>query len=226
VPEHLALEQPAGHGPAIQGREHARVRPAVVVQATRDQLLAGARLAGDQHVRVGRRDVQDQAPQRDHGGRAADELRVDRLAAGQPGTQRHDLEPQAAPLERAADDVVQAVGAERLLEEVVGAQAHGLDGHRDVAVPRHQDHRQLRIDPAGMRQQLEAAHSRQLDVRQQDAGEAGNEVRQDVLRGLERAHGASGQLHRLRAAEAHGGVVLDVEDRRPLRRWFHGAGPV
>src|SRR5438876_2269562 len=56
VAEELALEQPRRDGGAVDLDERPPSAPAQVVKGAGDQLLAGARLAADEHGRVGRRD--------------------------------------------------------------------------------------------------------------------------------------------------------------------------
>jgi hypothetical protein len=105
-------------------------------------------------------------------------------------------------------------------------QTHGLDGHGDVSVPGDEDHRQIHVDLPSAFQQCEAVHSRQLDVGQQHAWKARHDVRERLFCGFERPHLMAGQLHGLRAAESYGGIVLDVEDGRSVRREFHDAAPI
>src|SRR5678815_4391417 len=61
VAEQLALEQVLWNRPAVDRDEWLAVAGRAVVDLARDQLLAGAGLAGDQHRDVGRRDLLDLA---------------------------------------------------------------------------------------------------------------------------------------------------------------------
>ena len=61
VAEQHALEHRLGDRGAVDGDERLRGAPAVEVDRVRDELLAGAALAGDEHRRVGVRDVLDAA---------------------------------------------------------------------------------------------------------------------------------------------------------------------
>ena len=74
VPEQLALDQRAGDRAAIDDDERLRVPRRQLVQGARDHVLAGAGLALDEHGRVGRRDLLDQAEDLAHRGRAPDHL--------------------------------------------------------------------------------------------------------------------------------------------------------
>ena len=101
VAEDFALEGALRQSAGVDGdQRHARARRSGVQQLG-DNLLAGAVLAGDEHVGVGGADLRDQLEHRLHGGRAGDELRhafgaeqaIFKLQAGArgagPGAARH-----------------------------------------------------------------------------------------------------------------------------------------
>ena len=54
VPEELAFEQARGHGSAVERHEGVLAPGAMVVDGARNEFLAGAGLAVDQHGRLGR----------------------------------------------------------------------------------------------------------------------------------------------------------------------------
>ena len=60
MPEQLALQEVRGHRRAVLGEERLVAPRAVLVQRLRDELLAAARLALDEHGDVARRDALDQ----------------------------------------------------------------------------------------------------------------------------------------------------------------------
>ena len=66
VPEQLVLENLLGQRGAVEREERALGAIALVVQRARDELLAGAALAEDQHARGGRRDGLDHLIDRAH----------------------------------------------------------------------------------------------------------------------------------------------------------------
>ncbi len=171
VAEYLAVEQVLRQAAAVQRDEGMLVAPAIVVEATRHQLLAGAGLAEDQHVGRGVADVGDQLAQRLDRRRAADDPLRQVLAAGQLATQRADLAGQPALLQGAAGDLDQAFRREGLLHEVVGAGVHRLYRHGDVAVTGDQHHRQARVEGLETLQQGQAVDAGQADVADDDAGE-------------------------------------------------------
>ena len=109
------------------------------VNRPRRQLLAGARRAGDQDARIGRRGPLDRLPKLvDHDGLAGDPARLNRA-----GAQVAHLALQPRGFERPLGHQHQPVGLERLLDEVVGAGLDGRDCRLDVAVTRDHHHRQI-----------------------------------------------------------------------------------
>ena len=139
VAEQLALHQVLGHRGAVDGDEAAGAPLALEVDGARRQLLAGARLAGDQHRHV-------VARQHLEGG---EDLQHDRVAAHHVGegvavrqlaAQVLDLVDQPPALERLLRREQQLLGLERLGDVVDGALAHRLDGVLDAAVAGDHDH--------------------------------------------------------------------------------------
>ena len=97
--------------------------------------------SGDEDAAVGRRDLLNRLADLRHGRRNADQFG---LVAGLEFQFLH-FAPQARRFERAADDVDQAVGLERLLDEIVGALLDRGDGRFDRAVAGDHHHRQVRL---------------------------------------------------------------------------------
>jgi hypothetical protein len=141
VAEQLALDQLRRDGGAVDLDERPLGPMRQPVDRTRDQLLAGPVLAGDQHARVGRCDLLDAVEQRADGEAAADDL----VAALDLAAQPRVLLDEAALLQRVADREQQAIGVERLLQEVVGAAARRLDRRLDGAVAADHDDVRVRI---------------------------------------------------------------------------------
>ena len=76
MPEQLALEEILGNGAAVDGHERPVLARAAAVDLVRDQLLAGAGLAGDEHADVGARHLVDLAEDVAHGVAGADDVAV------------------------------------------------------------------------------------------------------------------------------------------------------
>ena len=151
VPEELALEHRLGQRAAVERDEVARLPPAPVVQQPRHHLLARAGLAEHQHVDVGVGDLADRLAQPPDARGVADQRQVGRRL-GRRRAQPPVLEHQPPLLGGVGDGGGEALAVERLGDEVVGAVLQRRHRQLDVAVPGHEQHRQLaveRLDRAG-----------------------------------------------------------------------------
>ena len=167
VTEQLALEQRLGHRRAVDRDERARLAPAALVQRARDELLAGAALAGDQHGRVGLGDAVDQVADLPHRRARADDLARQRAAVDLLA-QPLDLGAQRAVLHRALERERELLDLERLGDEVVGAGADRRDRGLDAA--ERGDHDDRHVGPVGgdALAQLEAVHAAHVEVGDDD----------------------------------------------------------
>ena len=127
------------------------------------QLLAGPRLAGDQD-RAGRRGDPLDAGEDLHHLPAPSQQVVVGVAPAEPVAQVGDLVDQPAILEGLVDQQLQPLGVDRLLDEVVGAQLHRLDGRLDRGVGRHHDRRHRQVAVANLADQVEPADAGQSQV--------------------------------------------------------------
>ena len=131
------------------------------------KFLAGARLAGDQHVAVGRRDLRGGLQQLLHHRVLGDDLDLalellDLLAQlGVLLLQRHLL--QGRP-----DGLPDIVEVERLGDVIVGALLHRLDRRGDGGVGRDHDDLGIGIQLPALLQDLDAVDLLHLEVRQHD----------------------------------------------------------
>jgi len=144
VPEELVLKETLRLSRGIEGHEAAFSSLRVPVNRLRDEILARARLAGDQHGDLAWGHPADRL---DH---LPDRLRVadDALEA----VRGLDLPPQARVLvpehhrlSRALDKVAEHHQVQWLDDEVVGASAKGILCRWDVPVGGHHDHGRLRL---------------------------------------------------------------------------------
>ena len=137
------------------------------VDRARHQLLAAAVLAVDQHAAVGRRGGGDLLAQRPDRRALADDLGalIETRAQGRVLA----LEPRV--LEGAADRDQDLLEGERLLDEVVGAQARGLDRRLDRAVAGDHHDDGLRTRPLELGERLEAVHAVHPDVEEGQIGQ-------------------------------------------------------
>jgi hypothetical protein len=156
---------------ALTATNSLRSRAAGAVDQPGHQFLARAGRSRDQHAAVGRGDLGDQLAQG---------LGRRRLAHQAVGAEA--LHPQAAVLaleigrfQGALDHQQQAIGLERLFQELVGPALDGADGGLDVAVARDHDHRQVGVQGLDHVEQLQPVHAAALhpDVQDQQGGLAG-----------------------------------------------------
>ena len=156
--EQFGFEQVLRNRRGVQRDERSVRARAVPVQRPRDELLAGARFAGDQHGRGRMRQAADRAEHVLHRGRLAEHLGrlgdalVLRRAAAQ------------AFLDRAANQLDRLVDVERLREIFERAALERRDGTVEIGERRHDDDGQARQPLVHRLQQLEARAARHPDV--------------------------------------------------------------
>src|SRR6516162_602614 len=90
------------------------------------------------------------------------------------GPQRGDhlfvLQPRAISREAQLDRVQQVLIAERLRQKFDRSSLYCLDGHRDVAVSRDEDDRNVNVRRRELSLKIETASSRQPDIEHQARG--------------------------------------------------------
>ena len=157
VAEEFGFEQVLRDRRGVDGDEGTGGARTVAVQRARDEFLAGARLAGDQHGRVRLREAADRAKQLLHRRRLAEDFRGqgDRLGAA----------PLARTfIERAPDQFERLIDVEGLGQVFEGTALEGGDRAVEVGIRGHDDHRQRReafLDPL---QQVESGAAGHADV--------------------------------------------------------------
>ncbi len=211
VTEELRLEQLRGDRRRVQ-RDERRVRARrVVVQGPRDELLAGARFAGNQHSHARARQPADRLEHVLHRGRLADDPRR-RLRLGLLCRAARSL-PR-----RARYELHRFVDVERLRQ--VLERAALVRGHRavQVGVRRDHDHRDIGIGPREPLHELEAAHIGHSNVGHEHVGPIALERGEELPAGIERARNHVRLLQRLLEHPAHRLVVVDDPNAQPGRR--------
>ncbi len=152
--EQLRLDQLLRDGGAVDVDEGLLGAQRVAVQRARDDLLAAAVLAGDEHARRRWRRAADLLLEFVHHLAVADEDLFEREVL----TQIADLLPQPAVVEGVIDGEQNALEGERLLQKIVGTEARGLHRGFDAAVAGdHDDGRR-----AGVAQPFE--HGQSVDA--------------------------------------------------------------
>ncbi|MNR10937.1 hypothetical protein D3C85_1272120 [compost metagenome] len=122
------------------------------------------------------------------------------------------LQDQPALFQGAVQAAQQALGAEGLFQEVIGAGAHGLHRHRHVTMAREQDHRQVGILLLELFQQLQATHAGHAHVADDHAWEMPGQLRQTVFGSAEQLDLEARQAEPLLHGAADTGFVVDDDD--------------
>ena len=163
VAEQLALEQLLGDGGAVDGGEALLAPRAHPVDGAGQHFLAGAALAGDEHGGVVARHPAGELEQVAHGAALADD-QVARGAGAEAGAQHLDLAAELLALLGLPERHGDFVGAERLVEVVVGAFAHGGERAVLAAVRAHHDEQRLAAVGAVAPEEGHAVHLRHPHV--------------------------------------------------------------
>jgi len=165
VPEELGLENGLRQGRAVDRYEGSVGPLGGSVDGPRDQLLAGARLAEQEHRRHRRRGLHHGVHEAAPGQRLAD----DRLVplGLELSTQRAVLAHQVALLERLAHGAHHLGALERLGHEVVRPVPHGIDRVLDGAVGGHEDGLGLGGNAAAGLEEIEPRHPGHHQIGQQ-----------------------------------------------------------
>ena len=154
--EQLALEDAFGKAAGVD-REHRLDGPQRNrMQRLRHQSFAGAVLAGDQYVGIGRTHARDHVQDRLHGGGLCDQTgKLLRAQQAILGFQDLPFAQSAPQLDLGAQNGGEPRVVPRLLDEVAGAAAHSFHRQVHAAPSRHHDHRQRAIQALQAVEQIE-----------------------------------------------------------------------
>jgi hypothetical protein len=209
VAEELGREQVALERAAIDGDERSRRARRPFVQRARDQLLARAALADDEHGRVRRRQPRDLILEHAHRLRVAHHARLAAESARAP--EQHRLALQPPRFGRFLDGEHEPLRVERLLQEVERAQLHRAHRVVDGAAPGEEDDGHAGLLEARVREDVEPRAVRDRQIRE-------HEIERPAIDGLarlfHRRHGDDlvAVLRQLGAEQApERRVVLDDE---------------
>jgi hypothetical protein len=175
--EQLALEHPLGQAAGVHGYHRARRAHRRRMQRHRDDALARAVLARDEHVRVGRPQPRDHLEDRLHRGRVGNQVRP-RLVAQHPvlGLQALPAAQRAPEIDLRPDDAEEPLVLPRLLHEIARAAPHRLDRQVDAPPGGHHDRRQRLVDRLQPREQVEPLAARRRVARVVQIHEDGVEL--------------------------------------------------
>ena len=218
VAEELGFEQGVGKCAAVDLDERPGRAPRAQVDRARYQLLAGARFARDVHDHVRGRDLGDGLEKCEHERRPTDHF-VRHVPGRGVGAQDLDLGLGAlarkfllAHLQRALDLEAQHLGREGFLQEIHGAETHGLDRGFDRTEGGDDQRRTGGIDALGSLDDFEAVHALHLQVGDEEVGRLLAHLRQSLGAAACHVRFVSHAPNRRGHALAHGLVVINDEN--------------
>ena len=175
VAEQLAFEQLGRQRGAVHLDERPILARRALVNRARDQLLADAALAADQHRDVAVGHLLDHLRDRLHLGAVAPEQERAVLVVAQLAAQLGDLGHEARLFDRALDggverDLAETLGIVGLDDVVGGAQTNRLDDGRRLLAARQHDDLQVGLGRLQRAQRFEPVHAGHHDVEQHDVG--------------------------------------------------------
>ena len=181
-----------------------------LVDGARDDFLAGAAFAEQQHRGLGGRHARDLVVDLLHRGRAADQA-AEAAHAAQLVAQRADLRAQLAALRHAREHRLQALQVDGLGEVVGGAEAQRLDRALDARVAGDEDG----LDRRAVLEVLEEVHAAavgQPQVHQDHVGALAHELDARFGHAAGRGGGEAFLRRERREGLARVGIVVDDED--------------
>ncbi|MEZ6196170.1 MAG: hypothetical protein R3F20_10665 [Planctomycetota bacterium] len=169
----------------------------------RDELLADAALALDEHDAAAVGDLIDLPVQAAHRRARADHA-LEGAAVGEEPPEQAVVVAEPPRRESVADRLRDRLGVEGLGHVVLGAAPHRLDGVRDRSVRRHHEHDLVRQARAHLREELESVHPRHPDVGEHEVEGSPFERGEPLLRVRRDLHDVTGASQRAPEEDAHG----------------------
>ena len=204
----IAAELTATKGPAL--------RALAACSAARDQLLAGAALAGHQHRHVAARHAPDGLEGLEQGRAAPDQPLARRAAARDLAAQRTHLALERARTQRLLDQRTRLLGAEGLGQVVERAALHGLDGVLEGVLRRHDDHGDVAAARLHVVEEVEAGRPGHAQVEEGHLELAARERGERLVAARRLGHLVAGLFERLAQHEADAHLVVGHQHTRPL----------
>ena len=211
VAEERRLEHVGGDRAGIDGHEGLAGSRGAFVNGSRDQLLAGAALARDEHGRTGRGNLLD------HLEYMADRVgRTDQLLLGARPAELHAqplvLVEQPATLQHLADFKEQFGVVPRLCQEIRRSATRGFHGGLDGSESGEHHHGQVGIDGADLREDVEARPVGEHQVQQDQVAGIPRDSLQALARGRCREDFVARRLEQQAQAVDDRGLVVDDQN--------------
>ncbi len=225
MPEQFGFEQILGDRAQVHRDEDVARAARLAVEVARDQLLAGAVLAEDQDVRLGRRGALDQRIDPPHRRRVAEQGGL--AARRRDGDGDRALALGDRGLARGAQRRGGADGGEKpfvgpgLGDEVGGPALHRLDGDVDSAMGGDHHHHRLRVLRQYLAEPVEALGGvgrapAEIRVEQDDVGAISLDRRHRLFGGLEGGHVFEDVAEQEAGGQQY--VLIVVDDDAPPER--------
>jgi len=208
VAEQLALEQLARDRRRVDGHEGQRAAMARCVQGARDQLLAGAALAGDQHRHVAARHAADGLEGVEQGRAASHQALARRRAPRHLAAQRAHLALECAAAQSLLDQRARLLGSEGLGQIIERAALHGFDGVLEGVLRRHDHHGDLAAARLHVVEQVEARGPGHAQVEEGDLELTARQRGERLVAARGLGHLVAGLLQRLAQHEADARLVV------------------
>ena len=207
--EELGLQEPSRQGRAVHLDERAGRARRGPVDGFRRELLAGARLAADQHGRVRAGRLEDRRIRLAQAAVSTDH-HPPRARASQLAPERGVLLDQPRVLDGPPHEELDLVRLEGLRDVVEGALLHSFHGGRDRPVRSDDYDRHRPASRLGHAfQQVDATHPRHLQVGDHHVGSAGGDLGQSVGAAGEGAHIIARPAKRLGEGVPHQLLVVN-----------------
>ena len=223
--EQCALQQIRRQRAGVHSDEGAIGARRIGVDRFGDQLLAGARLAGNQNIGLRRRDLRNKVQHALHPLRFADDVR-ESVALFQRAAQFAvlPLQPRAGNL--AVDLEHQFLVVPGLREVVVGPGLESLHRYFDRAVGRDQKNGRFNVARTDVAQQVEPRTVGHHQVEQDQIVDPGLDLSQSLRGTIGQVHAVAFEVQQRLQALPDVGLVVDDQNPTPCEgrrgRLFHG----
>ncbi len=207
VAEQFGFEQFGRNRSRVECDERPRRARALAMQRARDELLAGAGFARDQHAEPARGYASDRAKQLAHRGTLANELLLLDRVLGDGRRARPRMDQRAR---RGRDRLIEI---ERLGQIIERAMPIRSGGRCDVGERAHDDDRKSRLVQRDAFEQFQAADARHAHVGVEQRGRFVGERRERIFGAAELARHETRFAKRSTEHEPHAAIVIDNPDR-------------
>src|SRR6185312_8298052 len=168
VAEDFAFDEGFGNGGAVDRDERVVLAWAERVQGTGDEFLSGSTFAGNKDGNVGWSDALDEGEDLLHFAGSADQG-AEHAGVAQFAARNFQLLLGFALAGGVGENLTESYGVDRLLDEVVSAELHSIDGSLDGALGGEDNDGLVLFELAEAFEEVEAIHAGHFEVGDDDA---------------------------------------------------------